>query len=402
MDAVSDELLHADIHDLKRGYAEDSVLDTYTCLICGHQTEKGIVYPEDGMFYEAEKSMRRHIKQEHDSMLDYLLSLDKKLTGLTDLQRTLIGFFHEGLSDQDIIAEIDGGSTSTIRNHRFMLREKMKQAKLFLAVMELMEEGGKNAGRQPSPPASSKSAQSKLPGKLGGRLSITEEENGQILSKYFTEGLHGPLKSCPKQEKRRVVILRYMASDFEIGRTYTEKEVNQVLEARYADYVTMRRFLIEYGFFDRLPDGSEYWVKQPRDGRKGNKDMKNQRRKELVDEYMSTPRPMGVFQIRNKENGKIYVISSTNLPGTINSQKAKLSSDYHVSRTLQKDWKELGEEAFAFEILEELEPDPQAANDLKQQKIYKDKVAKMEKEWLEKLQPYDEKGYNKRPREDKM
>ncbi|MEC0241374.1 DUF2087 domain-containing protein [Paenibacillus dokdonensis] len=399
MDTISEDLLHADIHDLKLGYVEDSGVDTYTCLICGYQTEKGIVYPENGVLYEAEKSMRRHIQDEHDSMLDYLLSLDKKLTGLTDLQRTLIGFFNQGLSDHDIIAEIDGGSTSTIRNHRFMLREKMKQAKLFLAVMELMEEGGK--GRQPSA-ASSKTAQSKLPGKLGERLSITNEENEQILSIYFADGLYGPLTSFPKQEKRRVTVLRHMAGDFEQGRIYSEKEVNQVIEARYADFVTMRRYLIEYGFMDRLPDGSEYWVKQPEEKGKVKKEMKNQRRKELVDEYMSTPRPMGVLQIRNLENGKIYVTSGTNLPGAINGQKARLHSNYHVSQALQKDWKELGEEAFAFEILEELQPDPQAANDLKQQKIYTDKVAKMEKEWLEKLQPYDDKGYNKRPRADKL
>ncbi|KPV60402.1 hypothetical protein QJ48_05600 [Paenibacillus sp. A3] len=38
-----------------------------------------------------------------------------------------------------LFAELDGGSTSTIRNHRFTLREKKKQAKLFLAIMELSQ-----------------------------------------------------------------------------------------------------------------------------------------------------------------------------------------------------------------------------------------------------------------------
>lgn len=397
LDTVSEQLVHAGIPDLKRGYVEDPGFETYTCLICGYQTERGFVYPEGTLFLEAEKAMRRHIEADHGSMLSYLLSLDKKLTGLTDLQRTLIGLFHQGVSDQDIIAEIDGGSTSTIRNHRFMLREKVKQAKLFLAVMELMEEGGKTTARQPAG-TPTRATQAKLPGKLGERLSISNEENAQILGKYFADGLYGPLKSLPKQEKRRVAVLRHLAGDFEEGRKYSEPEVNELLEARYTDYVTLRRFLIEYGFLDRLPDGSEYWVKQPDVNRKGNNDMKNQRRKELVEEYMNTPRPMGVFQIRNKQSGKIYVTSSTNLPGAFNSQKAKLSSDYHVSPALQKDWKTLGEDAFAFEILEELEPDPQAAHDLKQQKIYADKVAQMEKAWMEKLQPFDEKGYNRRPR----
>lgn len=393
VESVSDELLNADIHDLKRGYKEDSLLDTYTCLVCGYQTEKGIVYQEAGVFYEAEKSMRRHIQQQHHSMLDYLLSLDKKMTGLTDLQRKLIGYFHQGLTDHDIIAELDGGSTSTIRNHRFMLREKMKQAKLFLAVMELMEEGGKNAGRTASVPT--KPSQSKLPGAPG----ISEDEREKIISKYFTAGPEGPLTSFPKQEKRRLAVLRHIAGDFEAGHIYTEHEVNQILEARFEDYVTLRRFLIEYGFLDRKPDGSQYWAKQPENQGKGKKNMKDQqRRKELVNEYMNTPRPMGVFQIRNKQSGKIYVTSSTNMPGAINGQKAKLASNYHVSPELQKDWKELGEDAFAFEILEELRPDPQSPNDLEQQRVYKEKVAQMEKAWLEKLQPYDEKGYNRRPR----
>jgi hypothetical protein len=29
----------------------------------------------------------------------------------------------------------------------------------------------------------------------------------------------------------------------------------------YDDYVTVRRYLIEYGFLDRKDDGSQYWLK---------------------------------------------------------------------------------------------------------------------------------------------
>ncbi|MBJ6950597.1 DUF2087 domain-containing protein, partial [Vibrio cholerae] len=29
----------------------------------------------------------------------------------------------------------------------------------------------------------------------------------------------------------------------------------------YPDFVTLRRYLIEYGFLDRTDDGSQYWVK---------------------------------------------------------------------------------------------------------------------------------------------
>jgi len=48
---------------------------------------------------------------------------------------------------------------------------------------------------------------------------------------------------------------------FDSSEKYTEKEVNQILESVYPDFVTLRRYLIEYGFLDRTADGSKYWVK---------------------------------------------------------------------------------------------------------------------------------------------
>lgn len=49
---------------------------------------------------------------------------------------------------------------------------------------------------------------------------------------------------------------------FELSRKYTEKEVNQILKEANPDYVTLRRYLIDYGFLDRYNDGSSYWVKE--------------------------------------------------------------------------------------------------------------------------------------------
>lgn len=48
--------------------------------------------------------------------------------------------FYQGASDQQIVTELGIGSRSTIRNHRFALREKEKQARVLLAIMELLEE----------------------------------------------------------------------------------------------------------------------------------------------------------------------------------------------------------------------------------------------------------------------
>ena len=36
-------------------------------------------------------------------MFDYLLNLDKKYTGLTDLQKKMVQFFYMGLNDKEIV-----------------------------------------------------------------------------------------------------------------------------------------------------------------------------------------------------------------------------------------------------------------------------------------------------------
>lgn len=96
---------------------------------------------------------------------------------------------------------------------------------------------------------------------VDGRFAITEQENHKILAAYFKQGLEGPLDSFPLKEKKRVAILRHLVKNFEAEKTYTEKEVNAVLMQFYANYVLLRRCLIEYGFMDRTQDGSSYWLR---------------------------------------------------------------------------------------------------------------------------------------------
>ena len=79
-------------------------------------------------------------------------------------------------------------------------------------------------------------------------------------------------------------------------------------------------------------------------------------RKELVQEYKLSHRPMGVFQIRNVTNDKVFVDSSLNIPGKINRHRFTLNAGLFKSRSLQNDWNELGEASFEFETLEPVEP----------------------------------------------
>ena len=115
-------------------------------------------------------------------------------------------------------------------------------------------------------------------------------------------------------------------------------------------------------------------------------------------DYKLNHRQMGVFHIRNLLNDKIFIASSMDVPAFINRIRFQLNAGSHPSRSLQKDWIELGEENFAFEILELVAAQPQADYN------YRADVDFLEDLWLEKEQPYGEKGYNekKKTREERL
>lgn len=113
------------------------------------------------------------------------------------------------------------------------------------------------------------------------------------------------------------------------------------------------------------------------------------RRKELKLAYKQTPRPMGVYQLKNNINGKLLVGSSMNLPGIFNRHRFQLNASAHSNKVLQEDWNVHSATAFSFDVLETLKSEELPADD------WRKAVAALEEKWLNKLQPYGDKGYNK-------
>lgn len=243
---------NASLTDLKRGFLDQDKY--FTCLLCGKEIEKGIIYSDSGMLYEAEKFIEIHILKAHHSVFEYLINLDKRLTGLTDHQKKLLYLFYQGKNNSEIQKEMNIGSVSTIRNHRFQFKERERQSKLFLVLMEILKEKDQFA-----PVFAPLHKNAKI---VDQRYNITEEEKEKIINNFFSKGINSHLKAFPAKEKYKLVILRELASDFEKNRKYDEKEVNEIIKNRYPDFVTIRRYLIEYGFMERKPDGSEYWLKE--------------------------------------------------------------------------------------------------------------------------------------------
>lgn len=134
-----------DLPALEAGYHLDETRKAYVCLCCGKLYPQQEAFPVDGRLLLAEAAVAQHVAQAHGGMLDWLLSLDKKLLALTENQRQLLRLLSQGKSDAAIAAALDL-SASTVRHQRFTFREKAKQAKLYLAAYELAMQGAKPTG----------------------------------------------------------------------------------------------------------------------------------------------------------------------------------------------------------------------------------------------------------------
>ncbi|OQB24921.1 MAG: hypothetical protein BWY11_00776 [Firmicutes bacterium ADurb.Bin182] len=252
-----ERLLGLSLDEIKNGYAENTEKRTHACLICGKEFEAGEVFPFDGRFYDAQKAVRLHVEKEHGNMLDILTSFDKKLTGLTENQKQLISMICDGLSDGEI-AKRTGVAAATVRHQRFVFREKAKQAKTYLAIFEIMEKAvSDKRGKGYEDELLDIHEGAKM---IDDRYLITESEEKKISASVFESLEPLKLKYFSSKEKKKVVILRRIAQRFEKGVKYSEKDVNAVLKDIYDDYVTIRRYLIEYGFMERTRDCKEYWL----------------------------------------------------------------------------------------------------------------------------------------------
>lgn len=256
MDDVQNGLFwNSSVTEIARGYLEDE--EKVTCLVCGESFIKGRIYPSRDALYEAPLAAKHHIAENHVSMLDYLLKMNPAYTGLTEVQHQLVILMSEGLTDREI-SEKTGTAASTIRNHRFKLREREKQAKNFLAIMELLS-------RKVSTPLTMTNDGQladahRQATTVDDRYNITDRETEATLKAHMDDT--GALKSYPVKEKKKIIILKEIAKHFTPGKFYTDKEVNRILKRIHEDNATLRRALVEYGFMERSDDNRQYWIKE--------------------------------------------------------------------------------------------------------------------------------------------
>jgi hypothetical protein len=64
---------------------------------------------------------------------------------------------------------------------------------------------------------------------------------------------------------------------------------------------------------------------------------------------------MGIYQIKNKVNGKVFIGSAKNVKGILNSNKFQLKMGSHYIKELQEDYIKYGEDNFIFDKIDTLE-----------------------------------------------
>lgn len=115
--------------------------------------------------------------------------------------------------------------------------------------------------------------------------------------------------------------------------------------------------------------------------------MRPERKRELKEQYKEMKSEAGVYQVRNTVNQRVLVMSTRNLK-TINGKLFGLQNGSFFNNKIKEDLELYGAEAFVIEVLEILEKPEEGFFD------EKDALKKLEKKWLDRLQPFGSRGYN--------
>jgi hypothetical protein len=161
---------------------------------------------------------------------------------------------HEDLPTQEIIAQLDQSQPNVSRH--------LKQLIAAGFVAELRGDGAHKRYqlnpkqvestfwtlRQLLSPENTRTAEADV------RASLPEP-----LRRFLDAG--GRVTMWPAKRQSQDLLLGYLASKFEHGREYTEREVNALLNQwhSYQDPATLRRALYDARLLDRTPDGARYW-----------------------------------------------------------------------------------------------------------------------------------------------
>jgi hypothetical protein len=185
-----------------------------------------------------------------DDQLQPVLRFFKSLADASRLR--MLGILAAGERSVDELATLLDLRAPTVSHHLAILRE--------LGVVSMRPEGNVHLYRLDEDALRALSREVLSPERVASFADSIEAEawERKVLRDFF-EGER--LKEIPASRKKRSVILRRLAHEFQPGTRYRETEVNEVLKRHHADPATLRRELVGAGLLQRTQ--SVYWRSVP-------------------------------------------------------------------------------------------------------------------------------------------
>ena len=194
----------------------------------------------------SEHPFEGHALDGEQGQLETLLHVLKVLADQSRLQ--LLGLLATGEFSVVELARRLGLRPPTVSHHLALLRE--------LGIVSMTAEGTTHRYHLDVGGLSSLGKLLDMPSAIT-KIAVDVEGNAwerKILRDFF-DGAR--LKEIPAQEKKRMVIVRWLAEQFAWGRTYTEAEVNQIIARHHPDTAALRRSLIGAHLMERMR--GSYW-----------------------------------------------------------------------------------------------------------------------------------------------
>lgn len=126
------------LNELIQGYVWLEDEQSYQCIFCGEKFEEGMIYSSRDKSVNAKRAMQEHLFDEHGGVFECLLNLDKQVNGLSDAQKDILEGMYDEKDNKDMSEEL-GISAATVRTHKFNLQKMKREARVFLAIMEQIE-----------------------------------------------------------------------------------------------------------------------------------------------------------------------------------------------------------------------------------------------------------------------
>ncbi|WP_170006242.1 DUF2087 domain-containing protein [Bacillus fonticola] len=80
-------------------------------------------------------------------------------------------------------------------------------------------------------------------------FEVEDEEKNKVLKNFIQAD--GKLKNIPAQRKKKFIILEHLVRGLEMGKTYSEREINDYIQQYHEDFATIRREFVMCQFMFR-------------------------------------------------------------------------------------------------------------------------------------------------------